>query len=56
LLANQYRADLRAAGLGSGCHAFCFALPQNIGGPVEVLSSFGRTMLPKTAAAEVLAA
>jgi hypothetical protein len=56
LLANQYRADLRAAGLGSGCHAFCFALPQNIGGPVEVLSSFGRTMLPKTTAAEVLAA
>lgn len=26
-LANRYRADLRTAGLGSGCHAFELALP-----------------------------
>jgi Hint domain len=26
-LANRFRADLRAAGLGSGCHAFELALP-----------------------------
>ncbi len=26
-LANRYRADLRSAGLGSGCHAFELALP-----------------------------
>jgi hypothetical protein len=26
-LANRYREDLRAAGLGSGCHAFELALP-----------------------------
>ena len=27
LLANRYRADLRAAGLGTGCHAFDLVLP-----------------------------
>jgi hypothetical protein len=31
LLANRYRADLRAAGLGSGCHAFDIALPAGFG-------------------------
>jgi hypothetical protein len=27
LPANRYRADLRARGLGSGCHGFAVALP-----------------------------
>jgi hypothetical protein len=36
VLANEYRADLRAAGLGSGCHAFNFALPEDVAGPVEI--------------------
>jgi hypothetical protein len=30
-LANRYRADLRAVGLGSGCHAFELKLPTIIG-------------------------
>ena len=28
VVANRYRADLRAAGLGSGCHGFVVALPE----------------------------
>lgn len=31
LLANRYRADLRAAGLGSGCHAFDIPCPPRAG-------------------------
>jgi hypothetical protein len=27
VLANEFRTDLRAAGLGSGCHAFSLSLP-----------------------------
>jgi hypothetical protein len=34
-LANRYREDLRAAGLGSGCHAFELALP-GLNGPLTV--------------------
>ncbi len=56
VLANQYRADLRAAGLGSGCHAFSYAPPRNLTGPVEVRGSSKWTILPKTTAAEILAA
>ena len=36
VIANRYRADLRAAGLGSGCHAFEFALPAGVRGEVEI--------------------
>jgi hypothetical protein len=32
LLANKFRADLRAAGIGSGCHAFELLLPPYAGG------------------------
>jgi hypothetical protein len=32
VLANGYRSDLRAAGLGSGCHAFEFVLPTGCAG------------------------
>lgn len=31
LVANRYRADVRAAGLGSGCHGFTLALPSLVG-------------------------
>ena len=34
VLANAYRADLRRAGLGSGCHAFETALPLGLEGPI----------------------
>jgi hypothetical protein len=36
ILANGYRADLRRAGLGSGCHGFHVALPGGLTGPVTV--------------------
>jgi hypothetical protein len=35
-LANVYRPDLRATGLGSGCHGFLFARPAGFGGVIEV--------------------
>jgi hypothetical protein len=36
VLANAFRADLRKAGLGSGCHAFAASLPSGFAGPVSV--------------------
>jgi hypothetical protein len=36
LLANEYRADLRAAGIGDGCHAFSFTPPPGLTQPVEI--------------------
>ena len=36
LLANAYRPDLRAAGIGSGCHAFDLSLPGVLEGEVTV--------------------
>jgi hypothetical protein len=36
VLANLYRADLRQAGLGSGCHAFRASLPAGVTGQLEV--------------------
>jgi beta-glucanase (GH16 family) len=36
LLANRYRADLRRAGLGSGCHAFELPLPPELPGPITI--------------------
>ncbi len=36
VLANGWRADLRRAGLGSGCHAFDVLLPDDVNGPVVV--------------------
>jgi beta-glucanase (GH16 family) len=35
-LANRYRPDLRAAGLGSGCHGFEFSLPPGLPTPITV--------------------
>ncbi len=39
VLADQFRADLRTAGLGSGCHGFELCLPHSVGGYVEVRRS-----------------
>jgi hypothetical protein len=50
VLANQYRADLRSAGLGSGCHAFEFLLPHGVTGKIEVRAASG-ALLPLTEAA-----
>ncbi len=36
VLANLYRADLRQAGLGSGCHAFRATLPCGLTGRLEI--------------------
>jgi autotransporter passenger strand-loop-strand repeat protein len=36
VLANAYRADLRAACIGSGCHAFEVRLPAGCAGQIEV--------------------
>jgi hypothetical protein len=36
VLANLYRADLRKAGLGSGCHAFEVAMPAGVRGRITV--------------------
>jgi hypothetical protein len=46
VLANHYRADLRAAGLGSGCHAFDLTLPPGGGGGLEVRRAADRATLP----------
>jgi len=48
VLANQYRADLRAAGLGSGCHAFQLDVPA---GPVGVRDAVTGVVLAMTEAA-----
>jgi autotransporter passenger strand-loop-strand repeat protein len=51
LLANAYRADLRAAGIGSGCHAFELRLPAECTGRIEVRRMTDQAMLPLTEAA-----
>ncbi len=49
ILANRYRADLRRAGLGSGCHAFQVDLP--CAGEVTVRRAADRALLANTDAA-----
>jgi len=52
VLANQYRADLRAAGYGSGTHGFDLELPRRFRfETLEVLSAFDRAPLSFTQAA-----
>jgi hypothetical protein len=34
-VADRYRADLEAAGIGKGCHAFSFALPQGLSPDID---------------------
>ena len=52
VLANAYRADLRKAGIGSGCHAFDTALPDGLAGPVTVRRVTDGAVLCPTAAAD----
>jgi hypothetical protein len=51
LLANAYRADLRQANLGSGCHAFAIELPDGAMGAVSVRRVTDGAHLATTAAA-----
>ncbi len=51
VLANAYRADLRAAGLGSGCHGFSMPHPGGVAGRVEVRRSADQVPLGLSAAA-----
>jgi hypothetical protein len=56
LLANRYRADLREAGLGSGCHAFELAIPPGLAAPFTLRRSLDGTELPLTTDALAAAA
>jgi hypothetical protein len=50
-LANRYREDLEAAGLGSGCHSFSFTPPDGLmvlPGTVEVRRSLDGARLPSS--------
>ena len=51
VLANAYRADLREAGVGSGCHAFDVTLAPGAGGAVSVRRMADGAMLPLSCAA-----
>jgi hypothetical protein len=44
--ANRYRADLCAAGLGSGCHGFVLALPEGGAGEIIVRRALDGAVLP----------
>ena len=46
VLANGYRADLRRAGLGSGCHAFALQLPAALTGAAVVRRAVDGAVLP----------
>ena len=53
-LANVYRGDLAAAGIGHGCYGFELALPAEVDlATVEVRCSVADTKLPLTSAARV---
>jgi hypothetical protein len=49
VLANLYRADVQAAGYGSGHHGFEFVLPSATSGPIEVRRSTDGTTLQHAA-------
>ncbi len=36
IVANRYRADLRIAGIGKGCHGFAVALPAGVRGNITL--------------------
>jgi hypothetical protein len=46
VLANAYRADLRQAGLGSGCHAFALDLPGHTGVADIRVAATGERLVP----------
>jgi hypothetical protein len=51
VLANLYRADVAAAGFGSGYQGFEFPLPMGLVAPIEVRRSFDRAKLEAAALA-----
>jgi hypothetical protein len=51
VIANHYRPDLRAAGLGSGCHGFLLLLPPGLTGPIEISYTSDGAYLPLSEAA-----
>jgi hypothetical protein len=51
VLANQFRADLRSAGLGSGCHAFEVKIPPGPAGYIELRRATDGWVLSRTEAA-----
>jgi hypothetical protein len=51
VLANRFRPDLRAAGIGSGCHAFELALPPGASTPFVVRRLHDSAALPFTGSA-----
>jgi hypothetical protein len=55
VLANLYRADLHAAGLGSGCHAFTFLVPPGVTGRIEAVRTADGAVLPWTETAALAA-
>jgi hypothetical protein len=55
-LANLYRADLRDAGLGTGCHAFRAPLPAGPTGQLKIRRASDGAELPWTETALTLAA
>jgi autotransporter passenger strand-loop-strand repeat protein len=56
VLANAYRADLRAACIGSGCHAFEVRLPAGCAGQIEVRRAADQAVLSFTRDAAARAA
>ena len=48
VLANGYRADLRKAGIGSGCHAFAVDLPAGFEGDISVRRVTDQAILAAT--------
>jgi hypothetical protein len=56
VLANSYRADLRDACLGTGCHGFRVALPDGLNGRLEICRASDGAELPWTETAQTLAA
>jgi autotransporter passenger strand-loop-strand repeat protein len=56
VLANAYRADLRAVGIGSGCHAFEVRLPAGCTGQIEVRRAADQAVLSFTGDAKARAA
>jgi hypothetical protein len=56
VLANVYRADLREAGLGTGCHGFRATLPTGPTGQLKIRRASDGAELPWTETARALAA
>ena len=52
LLANAYRADLRLAGMGSGCHGFDMVLQDGFTGAIEVRRAGDGAILALTESAQ----